>query len=711
MKENRSLQRIHTARPVNFTRGSEFPPLPRLFRHRELTDRLKNSELIDEKEVINIFNYLNFAGKNIFIHLGLPGDKDSILLTAHPNPCFGRELCLSWTEEGLPGPELMRYRFLNLLIDDGKAMIVVPAKLLELNRENVTVQLPGVSHVLGQRQVRRYPCRDVDAELSQRGFWVKGSLVDFSPIAFRVRVGPTAHLSNYWLNSEESVNVQLKRHGRILFAGPCRYIRQGAELQAREMVLLPAHLEMRRFRKREIRNPRQELVPPPYLSFDHPLCNKRVQLEVSNISTSGFSVREGADEGYLMQGMIIPELTINFAGALKIPCAAQVVYRSGDREAGFRYGLSILDMDIGSYSRLAHLLANALDRHAFISSDVDLGALWEFLFSTGFIYPKKYGLIHSHPEKFKETYRRLYEDSPEIAQHFTFQRNGKIYGHISMVMAYERAWLIQHHAARAMDQRRAGFGVLKQIMSYLNDMHRLPSMKIDYVMSYFRPENKFPDRVFGGFSRSLKRSKVCSIDLFSYLPYTGLSLGNKLPGGWTMSSCTATDLWGLNRFYNNHSGGLLLDALGLGQKKHSARSLEEIYSREGFYRRVETYSLTCQDELYAVLIVNKSDVGLNLSEVLNCIKILVTNPEGLPWNILSSAIGQLTGGYNMERIPVLIYPLDYVKANRVPYEKVYHVWILDVSHGDEYMKYMKRKFRLRFENMKGAPHQSRTAGQ
>ncbi len=90
MKENRSLQRIHTARPVNFTRGSEFPPLPRLFRHRELTDRLKNSELIDEKEVINIFNYLNFAGKNIFIHLGLPGDKDSILLTAHPNPCFGR---------------------------------------------------------------------------------------------------------------------------------------------------------------------------------------------------------------------------------------------------------------------------------------------------------------------------------------------------------------------------------------------------------------------------------------------------------------------------------------------------------------------------------------------------------------------------------------------------------------------------------------------
>ncbi|MBW1912508.1 MAG: pilus assembly protein PilZ, partial [Deltaproteobacteria bacterium] len=94
-----------------------------------------------------------------------------------------------------------------------------------------------------------------------------------------------------------------------------------------------------------------------------------------------------------------------------------------------------------------------------------------------------------------------------------------------MVRAYQKAWLLQHHAARAMDSKRTGFIVLKQIMHYLNDMYRLPSAKMDYVMCYFQPANKFPDRVFGGFARSLKNPRGCSMDLFAYLPYTGLSLG------------------------------------------------------------------------------------------------------------------------------------------------------------------------------------------
>ena len=85
--------------------------------------------------------------------------------------------------------------------------------------------------------------------------------------------------------------------------------------------------------------------------------------------------------------------------------------------------------------------------------------------------------------------------------------------------------MIHHHAARIMDSKRPGFMVLKQIMYYMNDMYRLPSAHMDYVMCYFRPENRFPDFVFGGFAKTLKNSQGCSMDLFSYLTYTRLSLG------------------------------------------------------------------------------------------------------------------------------------------------------------------------------------------
>jgi hypothetical protein len=60
----------------------------------------------------------------------------------------------------------------------------------------------------------------------------------------------------------------------------------------------------------------------------------------------------------------------------------------------------------------------------------------------------------------------------------------------------------------------------------------------------------------------------------------------------------------------------------------------------------KVYSLNYNGEPNAVLIVDQSDLGLNLLELLNGIKILVTNTKGLPWDILSIAIGQLAPLYN-----------------------------------------------------------------
>lgn len=238
--------------------------------------------------------------------------------------------------------------------------------------------------------------------------------------------------------------------------------------------------------------------------------------------------------------------------------------------------------------------------------------------------------------------------------------------------------------------------VLKQIMHYLNDMCRLPSAKMDYVMCYFRPQNKFPDRIFGGFARALDNPRGCSMDLFTYLPYTTLSLGTKLPKGWTLKECSAEEQWELNRVYSHSSGGLLLNALGLGREDSGNESLEEVYGRLGFLRKQRAYSLTHRGVLYAVLIVNQSDLGFNLSELLNSIKVLVADPEGLPWDILSIAVAQLTSVYHKARVPILFYPFEYAKVNNIPFEKQYQLWILNVRFGFEYLEYMQRKLKMQY---------------
>jgi hypothetical protein len=628
-------------------------------------------------------------------HLQHPKYEESILVRTYPEPCLGIELTCRWSEEYPPGFDLESYQFLHLTIDDGKSMILVPAQLKRMDKRGVTVQLPDTSYAIGKRRARRYSCSDIDVELIQSGFLARGKLLDFNPNGFRIKVRPESYCSFHWFNSEALVTVNLRHTQQVIFSDACRCIRQHGSHQLREIVLVPVRKKINLYKKRIIRNPRQRITPSPHIIFTHPFLNKKIQLELENISTSGFSLHEKADESVLMPGMIIPDLTIDFAGALKMRCTAQVIYRLEEREDDIRCGISILDMDINTYSRLTHLITNAIDPNSYISSEVDMEALWEFFFETGFIYPKKYRLIQSHREDFKETYRKLYQENPEIARHFTYQKNGRIYGHISMVRAYERAWMIHHHAAKAVDSKRSGFMVLKQIMHYLNDMYRMPSANMDYVMCYFRPENRFPNAVFGGFTRYLKNPRACSMDLFAYLPYTSLSIGAELPEGWSLEECSSIDLWELNRFCRYQSGGLLVEALGL-KEDFSDESLEAIYDRLGFLRRWKVYALKHKKELNAVLILNQSDLGLNLSELINGIKILVTNQESLPWNVLSLAIAQLMSIYHADMVPVLFYPAYYVERNKIPHEKHYQMWILNVQYGNEYIEYMQRKFRISY---------------
>ena len=667
---------------------------PSLFRHKELMEAVETADEMDQSTLTNMLNHIHFTEGSVQVLMAHPQYKETIMFRAQPQPCMGNTVTCLWRDETCASLNLEKLEFLYLIIDDGRSMIMVPGTVKEMSQEQAVIALPGKSFALQERQAKRYACQGVEAELLQNGFHARGKLVDFSPLGFRVRVKPESSCSFRWLNSEESAMVQLKGEGKLLFSGLCRFIRQAGRTREREFVLCPLDGEIRRFKKKECRNLRQQLNPPPRMVFTHPLLGRKGDLEIADISTSGFSVYEEADERVLLPGIIIPEVTINFAGFLKMDCSVQVIYSKPAEGRGYRCGLAILDMDIHAYSSLTHVLTNALDPHANVSSDVNMDALWEFFFETGFIYPKKYRVIQPQRAKFKETYKKLYQDNPEVARHFTYQKNGRIYGHISMVRAYDRAWMIHHYAAKAMQNRRTGFMVLKLIMHYLNDMHRLPSANMDYAMCYFRPENKFPDRVFGGFARELKDPQGCSLDLFAYLPYTALSMGPKLPEGWSLSPSTDLDLWEYERIYRHQSDGLLLEALGLIPPITGHASLEGVYDRLGLIRKCSVFSLSYQGELCALLIANHSDLGFNLSELLNGIKVLVAKPEALPWSVLSVAIAQLTSGYQLERVPILFYPTSYVEERDVPFEKYYQLWVLSVQWGNEYLEYVQKRFHI-----------------
>jgi len=675
----------------------EAPSLPPwLFQHDTLINALESSRTIEKEKLVNTLNYIHFKGGHIYALMQHPKYDKPILVKVLPEICEEHELTCHW-DEHYSDFGLENYHFRYLIITESQTIILVPAELLHISNQGIKIQIPQKSHILCKRQTHRFYCSNVNADLMQSGFLAKGRLIDFSALAFRINVNPEAPFSFHRFDSSVYSTIRLSQNGRTLFSGRCNCVRMKQEFQGWEIVVSPSNDHVKQLQPKRIRYPRLQIYPPPIATFDHPFTQKKNKYEIFDISSTGFSLHDAMGESSLIPGMIIHELSIVYAGELKISCSAQVVQCRKKDDETVIYGIAILDMDIHSYSRLNRILGMNMDPHNYISTEVDMDALWEFFFDTGFIYPKKYKSIQKHKEEFKRTYKKLYQDNPEIARHLTYEKSGQIYAHMSTIRAYERTWMLHHHAARPIDKKRTGFLILRQLTLFLYGMYHLPSAKMDYVLSYFRPENDFPNRVYGGFARDMNDPKICSLDLFLYMTFPVGSPRQELPSGWSLHASSHSELWEFEQFYKNHSGGLFLDVLNPATRELTEESLEHVSQRLGFLRRWRVYSLVNRGCLKAVLIVNQSDVGANLSELLNGIKALIIDPKDLSWEIFSLAVSSLTGVYQGENIPLLLYPPAYLDDVDIPYEKGYYLWIGNMVHYNKFLEYLQRNFRMQYD--------------
>jgi hypothetical protein len=696
MNQSKSLLHVDLEDIRKIPPEESFVP-PWLFKHRDLTNKLESASTVDQKRLVNKLNYIHFIKKYLFISFVHPKYEERILIKAYPEPCLGDEITCRWMRGDASNLNLENYQFQQLIIADGQSIILVPGIIKKMDSFGLTIQLPDTSYDLCQRKTNRFICRDIEAEIIQNGVMVKGILLDFSPLAFCIRILPEASSPFIWFNVEVPTIVHLRNKKEILFAGLCRCIRQMNDIMGREIVFAPLEDTINRFKKVEFRNPRRSLTPPPTISFCHPFSNNKITLSINEISGSGFSVFENTGEGTLMPGMIIPELTINYAGTTELKCKSQVIYRQQHLDKKkTRCGLAILDMDLKSYSGLINIINHTEDYHIYISNKINMDSLWKLFFDTGFFYPEKYNNMNLYCENIKNTYRKLYLDNPNIARHFTYEVNGEIYSHIAMMRTYESTWMFHHFVSKPIGNKLTGFLVLKQAIQYLNSAHRYPSANMDYVMAYFQPSNKVANHLFGKFAIKLNNPQECSIDIFSYIMFSKKSESFRLPPGWSLQECSKVDLWKLQLFYNSNSGGLLINTLSSRSKSLNGESLENIYRKLGFIRKWNIYSLSYHSIPCAFIITNQSDHGLNLSGLLNSIKIIITNPKSLPWDILSIAISQLAKIYNADKIPLLIYPDKYLETQSISPERKYQLWILNPSRsGDDYLDYVGRKFRIK----------------
>jgi len=654
---------------------------------------------IGQKHLINKLNYANFQNNTILVYFIHKKYSRTVLVHAKPKPCMDRRFEAVWVDSRMDSDRFEAYAFQHFLLIDSQDTLLVEPEVERITDGGIHFLLPDTCRMVSSREVERHFCEGVSAQLIQTSALFHGALIDFNAISFRISLKAVAPQRFHWINPDLPVNIILTREEEVLYAGECVIIRQDISQAAGTFVVKPINRDMPRFKAKAFRSLRHRISPTPVMAFSHPLTKRLKNLSVVNLSGSGFSVVEARSKSTLLPGMILPEADLQFANGFSARCKVQVIYRrphlTEAESEDVICGMVFLDMDVQDHVRLVGLLHQLDNSKSYICNTVDLDKLWNFFFETGFIYPEKYAFIQRNKETIRETYRKLYTENPSIARHFIYQDRDEILGHMAMIRFYENAWLIHHHAATHSSSNRAGLVVLDQIGRFSNDSHNLYSMHMDYLMCYFRPENRFPNRVFGGAARNISDRDVCSLDPFAYLHMTDRAMGGRpLPSAWSMEAASDDDLEELESYYATVSGGLLMKSFSLKTGMTESSNLAAEYRRLGFRKRWHIVSVKKNGLLKGVYLANVSDIGLNLSELTNSLSAFILDPDEFPLDVLYITLCRTLDSLSQESTPVLLFPHAYADAHALSYEKTYNLWILNTQCGDQYFNYINRLLRF-----------------
>ena len=650
-------------------------------------------------KLANIFNLVHFQDETIIVNFKHSEYGTVISVEARPLPCLDGTLTCQWVDKDQAN-DLAAFQFEELLVSDGLKLLSVKPALKQMSPEGISFSLQGDSHEISARTIRRHPSVGIQAEVVQTGTLFRGVLRDFSSLALSVEIKPEPPQTFHWIAGREPLYAILRKDSEVVYSGDCEISRQCVDHKCGSgtFVLKPRSNQASRFKSKGCRSQRCELVPSPVIYFEHPLSGTTVTLEVDDLSGSGLSVQEYYDNSVLLPGLNIKELCLEIAPNFTIKCKGQVVYSQvfsiDDRRPTMKCGISFLDMSLENQATLSALVQRANDKGSQVCNRVDLDTLWRFFFEVGFVYPSKYANMHAQKEEFKALYKKLYIDSPDLARHFIVQDRGEILAHLSMVQVYEKTWLMHHHAARRTRDRKAGLTVLNQVSQYVNNFHLYHSSGMQYIISYYRPDNRFPERVFGGFQKHMNNPDCCSVEQFAFFHMTnaGMSadIGSSLlrREGMEISAVSTADIVEFRRYCESRYSRPMLQALDLDQNSINSIELTKKYEAAGLLRERKVYAVKKSGDLQAIVAITATD-GLNLSNLTNSMKIFVIQQQ-LDLNLLYAALSTIAVRYHGAEIPVLLSPVEYATRKAIPFEKIYQLWVLNVPRaGDNFLQYMK----------------------
>lgn len=644
---------------------------------------------IRQKQLFNQINALHYQSAPLLICMRHKDYEFCTYLKANPEPVSGEKATANWIKNETFPTTLSAFTLEKIVLNTSRSSYEFKPENYRIGQQTIHFTIPDVGIETDFRKQHRFICieNNIPISLTQNAIVFAGKLLDYSANGILVDLYSEEDLSLNWLNNNHPATLSIQSENKPVYTGQVNFSPRGNG----QYLLIPNLEATPRYVPREYRSRRQQLVPSPDLEFVHPITRKSLALKIYDLSSLGFSVDEELSRASLIPGLLIRNATISFADNLLLPCMVQVVYFKPKEEGSktARIGLTILNIDIQNHLKLVNLVQQAQDSRAYISNQINPSDLFDFFFETGFLYPKKYAEIANKREEILNSYMSLYQKGVDISRHFVYQKTGQILGHFSTLRVYRRTWLNQHHAA--LKNQRAGLKVVRSISEYMNDSYQLNPTNIKYIIGYYQESNKFPQHYFGQYVQEINDLKISSLDCLSYVNEARRFVGapEKLTNGWTLEPVITSDLVDFYGYYQNISGGLLPNVLDLVPEEFGNQTLTETYKANGLTRKRELHVLRYQDTPKALIDVQSTDLGLNLSEITNAITVYLIDPSPDYFDMVRFAIHKMALQQGKMSDPVMLFPNNYLNLCGFHVDKEYTLWSLDISLGSEsYMAWM-----------------------
>jgi len=354
---------------------------------------------------------------------------------------------------------------------------------------------------------------------------------------------------------------------------------------------------------------------PMVVELVSPLLSGPTVKSVLDISGAGFSFEMDAEAELFPPGMCFTALVLRF-GESEIRCRGQVrnLARIAERDGTLHCGVEFEALDESTRVQLADFIMRGRFPDLRDGREAPFDKLWQFFLQTNFMYPEKQRKLVPILPDIRRTFHLANARPNRVFKSVVFTRGNDIDGYVSGLRAYRNTWMSQHLAA-------AGGGRGGRLLNFGLAEYFGQNVDLEYFKIFYRPENRWPARVFGGFARNVDDLQVSDLRIFGYftLP-TEPAVVPPAPEIEVIEPA-AGDLALVERHFVASERGLMLRADDLTRGSLGLVELNEEYAKLGLERHRRILLAVDRGVPAGFALAEVSSPGLNLSELLSAFSI------------------------------------------------------------------------------------------